>query len=122
MLYCGVGRMWFKEVSAIEGGRTHSGNVAGHGIQDHKIAVWASNDPGMLPPAGAVVRAAYSPKMFHGQGTVAGSPMMVIATGSQDQKIAIWHEACARPKAIATKVFRCAAEATTSYLPPRHAR
>ena len=57
------------------------------------------------------MRAAYSPKMFRRQGAGAGSPMMVLATGSQDQKIAIWHEACARPKAIATKIFRCADEA-----------
>ena len=67
------------------------------------------------------MRAGYSPKMFRRQGAGAGSPMMVLATGSQDQKIAIWHEACARPKAIATKIFRCADEAETPGLPLGHA-
>ena len=53
------------------------------------------------------MQAAYNPKMFQPKGAI-DPPNMVLATGGQDQRVAVWHEAFTRPRFVGTKLFRCA--------------
>lgn len=51
------------------------------------------------------MHAAYNPRMF--QPRSAGEPPhMVLATGAQDQRVAIWHEGYVRPRVVGTRLFR----------------
>ena len=56
------------------------------------------------------MHAAYNPRMFRPQ-SAGEPPSMVLATGGQDQRVVIWHEAYARPRLVATRLFRCASAA-----------
>ena len=56
---------------------------------------------------GPVVHAAYNPRMFRPKAA-GHAPHMVLATGGQDQRVVVWHEAYSRPRVVGTRLFRCA--------------
>ena len=63
-----------------------------HSLCDHSCA------------AGAVLRAAYSPRMFHPPG-VADAAATCVALGSQDTKLTVWASHCKRPLLVGSRLF-----------------